>query len=130
MKALSACIGLAAACVLVPSGAIAQSNVAADTAVVATTSPTTSVSVAGLTMASVQALPGFPIGAYRDGHRQGRVVVEYLINPDGTVSDVQVLQAKPVQVFTRSATSTVASWRFVPTGASERRQVEFRFEGN
>jgi hypothetical protein len=27
------------------------------------------VSVAGLSMASIQAMPGFPVNAYREGHR-------------------------------------------------------------
>jgi protein TonB len=54
-------------------------------------------------------------------------VLGYVVNADGTVGDIEVLEANPVQVFTRIATNALASWRFTPTGASERRQVEFRF---
>ncbi len=128
MNAISLCIGIAAASMLVPSIASAQPSGATETAVVAVTSPTASVAVAGLSLASIQALPHFPVAGYREGYRQGRVVVGYQVNADGTVSDVEVLDAYPVQVFTRTATGAVANWRFTPTGTSERRIVEFRFE--
>jgi protein TonB len=99
-------------------------SIAASSAAV---SSTASISIAGLSAASIQSLPGFPVKACRDGHRQGRVVLGYTVNANGTVGNVQVLEAFPVQVFTRTATNAVASWRFAPTGASEQRNVEFQF---
>lgn len=86
-----------------------------------------SASIAGLSTGSLQALPGFPSKAYRDGYREGRVRLGFTIHADGTVGDVQVLDAYPVQVFTRSAVNTVGGWRFAATGRPEQRTVEFRF---
>ena len=56
---------------------------------------------------------------------EGRVRLEYTVNADGSVG--VVVEAFPVEVFTRTARRAVASWRFVPTGASERRTVQFDF---
>lgn len=125
MNVVPVCIAATLISVLSPVSARAETI----TATSAGPSPIAAVSVAGLSLASAQALPGFPVNAYRDGYRQGRVVVGYQVNADGRVSDVQVLDAYPVHVFTRTVTKTVADWRFVPTGANERRTVEFRFEG-
>jgi TonB family protein len=86
-----------------------------------------SASVAGLSMASIQAMPGFPVKAYREGYREARVVLRYTVKADGTVGNVEVLEAKPLEHFTRAASSAVAAWRFAPTGATELRKVEFRF---
>jgi TonB family protein len=72
-------------------------------------------------------LPGFPVKAYRAGHRQGRVLLGYTMNADGTVGHIEVLDANPVQVFTRTATNALAGLRFAPTGNVEQRTVEFRF---
>jgi protein TonB len=105
----------------------AESTSVAVAATAAGVSSTASVSIAGLSMASIQAMPGFPAKAYRDGHRQGRVVLGYTVNADGTVGNIEVLEANPVQVFTRTATNALAGWRFAPTGSSEQRKVEFRF---
>lgn len=90
-------------------------------------SSTASVSVAGVSVASSQAMPGFPLKAYRNGYREGRVVLGYTVNADGTVGNVEVLDANPVHVFPRTASNAVAAWRFASTGASERRSIEFRF---
>jgi TonB family protein len=84
------------------------------------------VSIAGLSTASASALPSYPIKAYRDGYRNGRVLLSYTVNADGTVSGVQVLKAYPI-AFTRTATNAVAGWQFVPTGFPTQRIVEFRF---
>lgn len=83
--------------------------------------------VAGLSAASLQALPAFPVAAYRDGHRDGTVTLGYTVQPDGAVSEVRVLDAKPTHVFTRTAVSMVAGWRFVPSVAPQQRQVEVQF---
>jgi len=128
MNTVSAAVAVAVACLLAAPSAHAQSTAAGDAAVAALASPTASVSVAGLSLASIQALPGFPVAAYRDGQLHGRVVIGYQVNADGTVGDVRVLEASPVRVFTRTATGAVANWRFAATGASERRMVEFRFD--
>jgi TonB family protein len=86
-----------------------------------------SAAVARLSAASIQALPGFPIEAYRKGYREGRVELRYTVNENGSVEAVEVLKATGAHPFRRTATNAVEAWRFAPTGASERRTVEFRF---
>jgi protein TonB len=75
----------------------------------------------------MQALPGFPVKAYREGYRAGRVRLSYVVMPDGRVGGVQVLEVTPVQVFTRAASNAVEGWRFAPTGTEERRTVDIHF---
>lgn len=130
MNAATICIAVAIGCALSPMGVRAESTSVSVAASAAGVSSTASVSVAGLSISSIQSMPGFPVKAYRDGDRQGRVVLGYTLNADGTVGDVEVLEANPVQVFTRTAVNTLAAWRFAPTGASERRKVEFRFSAD
>lgn len=88
------------------------------------------VSIAGLNASSLRAMPGYPLGAYSSGYRAGRVVVAYVVNTDGSVSDVEVLDASPVQVFTRSATRSVGAWLFAPREQREHRTVEFEFRAD
>jgi protein TonB len=93
----------------------------------ATTGGAFSATVAGLSAASLQALPGFPLAAWRDGHRSGTVTLAYTVQPDGAVSDVRVLQATPMHAFTRTAVNMVSGWRFVPSIAPQSRLVQVQF---
>jgi protein TonB len=127
MNVAFVCVAVALACALGPMAARAESTSVSIAASAAGVSSTASVSIAGLSMASIQSMPGFPAKAYRDGYRDGRVVLGYTVNADGTVGNIEVLDANPVQVFTRTATNALAGWRFAPGGSSEQRQVEFRF---
>lgn len=86
-----------------------------------------SATVAGLSVASLQAQPGFPLAAWRDGHREGTVRLAYTVQPDGSVSDVRVLRAVPMHAFTRSAVNMIAAWRFVPAIAPQSRVVEVNY---
>jgi len=72
-------------------------------------------------------LPGYPVSALRDGERFGRVLLGYDVAADGTVTNVQVLSAYPVQVFTRTATRAVEKWHLAP-GHAGTRKVEFTFD--
>lgn len=74
-------------------------------------------------------LPGYPVSALRERARYGRVLLGYDVAEDGTVTNVQVLSAYPVQVFTRAATRAVESWRLTP-GYGGTRQVEFTFKAD
>jgi len=127
MNVASVCIAVALACALGPMAVRAESTSVSIAASAAGVSSTAAVAVGGLSMASIQAMPGFPVKAYRNGYRDGRVVLGYTVNADGTIGNIEVLDANPVQVFTRTATNALAGWRFAPTGASEQRTVEFRF---
>ena len=57
----------------------------------------------------------------------GRVLLGYDVAVDGTVTNVQVLSAYPVRVFTRPATRAVENWRLAP-GHAGARKVEFTFQ--
>lgn len=130
MNVPSACLAIAIACALGPTPARAEATSVSLAASAAGVSSVVAVSVAGLSPASIQTLPGFPIKAYRDGYRYGRVVLGYRVSDNGTVRDVEVLEASPTQVFARTATNAVAGWRFAPTATNERRKVEFFFEAD
>lgn len=130
MNVASICIAAGIVCAFGPAAARAESTSASIAASSAAVSSTASVSIAGLSMSSIQSMPGFPVKAYREGHRHGRVVLGYTVNADGTVGDVQVLEANPIHVFPRTARRAVADWRFAPTGASEKRMVEFLFRAD
>jgi len=126
MNVAAACVA-AVVCVVSPVAVRAQDSSVTLAATAVAVSSQASASIAGLSAASLHSLPGFPVKAYRNGYREGRVKLGYTINADGTVGDVQVLEAFPVQVFTRSAANAVAAWRFAATGMPEQRTVEFRF---
>ena len=127
MTVLKRSIAAALAGLLCIPFAQAEQPLAAEAPASIVVSLTGLVSVAGLSAASASALPSYPAKAYRDGYRNGRVVLSYGVNADGTVSGVQVLKAYPMFAFTRTATNTVARWQFVPTGFPTQRTVEFLF---
>lgn len=130
MNVATVCIALTLVCAFGPIAARAESASVSIASGPAALSSTASVSIAGLAANSIQALPGYPVKAYRDGYRNGRVKLSYVVNADGTVGAVNVIEAFPVQVFTRAASNTVAGWRFAPTGASEQRTVEIQFHAD
>ncbi|MDQ3289441.1 MAG: energy transducer TonB [Pseudomonadota bacterium] len=70
--------------------------------------------------------PKFPTEALRSG-QSGEVQVEFTVNPDGSVSDVRVVQSNPARVFDREAISAVRRWRFQPISAplTTRRTIGF-----
>lgn len=71
--------------------------------------------------------PQYPSRAQRRG-LEGHVVVQFLIRPDGRVDadSIEVLEARPRQVFERAARQAIAGWRFEP--ASEMRRARQRLE--
>jgi TonB family protein len=107
-----------------PAAILASSSTGAGSAVAA---GSISATIAGLSAASLQALPGFPMAAYRDGYRNGKVTLAYTVQPDGAVSDVRVLHAYPKQVFTRTAVGMVSGWRFGPSVMPQERQIDVQF---
>jgi len=130
MNIIAVCMAATVVCAFGPMAARAEQTSVAVTASAAAVSSNASASIAGLSAASLQALPGFPVKAYRDGYRSGRVLLSYIVNADGSVRNVQVLDAFPVQVLTRAASNTVAAWSFNPTGFEEKRTVEFQFSAD
>lgn len=57
--------------------------------------------------------PQYPRQAARDGI-EGYVVLEIVVNPDGTVRSADVKEAKPRGLFDAAAVRAVMSWKFKP----------------
>lgn len=70
--------------------------------------------------------PAYPPAALRSGD-SGEVVVEFTVNPDGSVSNPRVVRANPPRVFDRAALNAVRNWRFQPIASSTttRRTIGF-----
>lgn len=112
------------------AAALIGMSIAATTAVQAEESAVTATAlgaVSGSALQESRPLPGYPVSALKDQQRYGRVLLGYDVAEDGTVRNVQVLSAYPVQVFTRAATRAVENWRLAP-GYAGTRQVEFTFK--
>ena len=71
--------------------------------------------------------PAYPAEALRSG-TTGSVEVEFVVNRDGSVSDVRVVKANPRGVFDRGVQSTVRKWQFQPM--DEPRTVRRNFNFN
>ncbi len=71
--------------------------------------------------AIVRVPPIYPYAA-REKNIRGAVQVRMLVNPDGSVGQVQVLDARPPGIFEDAVKRTVPQWRFNP-GKIEGRPV-------
>ena len=70
--------------------------------------------------------PAYPSEALRAGE-SGEVVVEFTVNPDGSVSNPRVVRASPPRTFDRAAINAVRRWRFQPVASATttRRTIGF-----
>ena len=70
--------------------------------------------------------PRYPPDALRAG-QSGEVLVEFTVNPDGSVGNARVVRADPPRVFDREAVAAVRRWRFEPVTApvTTRRTIGF-----
>jgi periplasmic protein TonB len=57
--------------------------------------------------------PVYPPRALRAGI-EGNVIAEFTINTDGSVKDVEIVNADPPDIFDRSVITAIKKWRFVP----------------
>jgi protein TonB len=76
---------------------------------------------------NVHVEPRYPRRALSRGI-EGRVVVAYTIQPDGSTSDLEVVEAEPPKIFDRSALEAVRQWRFAPQPEPRRETVPIEFE--
>lgn len=70
--------------------------------------------------------PAYPPEALR-ARAAGQVVVTFTVNADGSVSNIDIVSAKPRGMFERSVQSTVRRWQFQPGGASQTVTRTFTF---
>lgn len=71
--------------------------------------------------------PPYPREAARS-RASGTVVVQYTIGPDGRVSNVEIIRARPRGLFERTVEQTVATWRFEATGETTTQTRTFDFQ--
>jgi protein TonB len=74
--------------------------------------------------------PQWPREALIEG-KEGWVLVEFTITEDGSVKDVQVLEAEPRRLFNRNAIRAILKWKFKPRiidGAPVQRQATQRID--
>ncbi|MDD9864139.1 MAG: TonB family protein [Gammaproteobacteria bacterium] len=78
---------------------------------------------------AIRVEPVYPAYALSAG-LEGEVTVEFLVTPEGRVTELRVVSAVPPQVFERAVLQAMRSWRFDPGnlgGQSRRMQQEFLF---
>lgn len=78
-------------------------------------------------ISSVQ--PRYPPAAFRR-RVSGSVEVAFTVLPDGSVTGVRVISAKPANVFDREAINAMERWRFAPSNRTTegRRIFDFKME--
>lgn len=69
--------------------------------------------------------PVYPPDAARSG-TTGYVELEYSVGPDGKVTDVSVVDAKPGRVFVAAAVKAVKQWQFAPGESRGKVKLEFK----
>jgi protein TonB len=69
--------------------------------------------------------PVYPPEAARAGIT-GYVEMEYSVGPDGKVTDVSVVDAKPGRVFVAAAVKAVKQWEFAPGETNGKVRLEFK----
>jgi protein TonB len=75
--------------------------------------------------------PQYPPSA-RDRGIAGWVDVQFLVNPDGSTSEVTIVGAQPVGIFEQAALDAVRHWRYQPllhdgAAGTQRARVRVRF---
>jgi protein TonB len=78
--------------------------------------------------------PVYPLHAARRGI-EGEVQVRFLVTAQGTVQDIEILAAKPEEVFDKSVIDCVSRWRFqpgrvqgIPVAALAQTTIRFQLE--
>jgi TonB family protein len=72
--------------------------------------------------------PEFPREAIRQGIDSGVVRARLTINAAGDVTNVAIVQAKPVRVFDRAVTTSLSRWKFNPGADGRAYETEVAFE--
>jgi protein TonB len=72
--------------------------------------------------------PVFPRQAIRDGIQSGNVIAHLHIRPDGTVSEVRIIRARPPRIFDREVIRALSQWRFAPEAVGFIGEVDIDFK--
>lgn len=57
--------------------------------------------------------PQYPDKAAREG-TEGYVTLSFTINPDGTVGEIEIIDAQPRRIFNRAAKRALSRWKYRP----------------
>lgn len=68
--------------------------------------------------------PEFPAEAARKGINAGSVKAKLTIGPDGTVTDVEIVEAEPKRVFDKASIEALKGWKFEGTGQKETLEIK------
>lgn len=71
--------------------------------------------------------PEFPVEASKKGISTGSVKAKLIIEADGKVSDVEIVEAEPKRVFDRAVKSALMEWKFEP-GEKTTHEVKLVFK--
>jgi protein TonB len=71
--------------------------------------------------------PKFPNDAQNNGVTSGKVKALLHVAPDGSVSQVEIIEATPKRVFDRAVTNAALRWKFAPIAAAQTTEVSFSF---
>ncbi len=74
----------------------------------------------------IESVPPYPVRA-RARRITGAVVLEFVVDSDGSVRDISVVESEPEGVFEQTVLSTVRRWRFNP-GIKDGRPVAVRVQ--
>jgi protein TonB len=80
-------------------------------------------------IAALRVEPVYPMSARRKGI-EGSVVLEFIVQSDGTVTEVKVTKSEPSGVFDRTAVHSVSSWHYCPRADSTKSRVRLDFKLN
>ncbi len=72
--------------------------------------------------------PEFPRDAARQGVESGAVRARLTISASGDVTNVTILQARPLRVFDRSVTTALSRWKFNPGADGRTYDTEVNFQ--
>ena len=72
--------------------------------------------------------PKYPATAARAGVTEGVVSAKIHIEPDGKVSQVEILKARPPRYFDKEVIATVMQWKYAPITRAQTTVTEFNFK--
>lgn len=95
----------------------------------ATTAPQTPGQFSPLPAVVSSVQPDYPVRASRR-RIEGRVELSFIVQPDGSVTDVAVVSSKPLGMFDREAIAAMERWRFAAQQNPSRGRRTFDFKLN
>ncbi|MBR7793031.1 energy transducer TonB [Undibacterium sp. FT147W] len=72
--------------------------------------------------------PKYPASAARAGVTEGVVSAKIHVEPDGKVSQVEILKARPPRHFDKEVIATVMQWKYAPISRAQTTVTEFNFK--